>query len=309
MANNILSTGQFNLSDQLAGTIIDKVQTGSVVTQLSGAKPQQFGNVSIIKFTANPRAEFVEEGAQKSPASVGLETVTALPHKAQVTMRFDQEVQFYDESRLNMVLSQLADKGAVALARALDLGVLHGINPSSGAAVASMAASVNKTTMRVARTASASADLESAIGMLMAPADGSDGVLVGGVAASPNFTYSLATEKDKTGHILYPTVSANLNTPSVFNGFPLKGGSTVSAMPEGAGKYGVDAIVGDWSNGIYWGIQEQLPVDVITYGDPDGLGDLKRQNQIALRLEVVYGWYADPTRFAVVDKAAASASE
>ena len=28
---------------------------------------------------------------------------------------------------------------------------------------------------------------------------------------------------------------------------------------------------------------------VIEYGDPDGLGDLQRQNQIAIRAEIVYG--------------------
>jgi hypothetical protein len=31
-------------------------------------------------------------------------------------------------------------------------------------------------------------------------------------------------------------------------------------------------------------------VTKIEYGDPDGQGDLKRQNQFALRAEVVYGW-------------------
>ncbi|MDY5137592.1 phage major capsid protein, partial [Actinotignum sanguinis] len=53
----------------------------------------------------------------------------------------------------------------------------------------------------------------------------------------------------------------------------------------------VRAIVGDFNNGIRWGIQKELPLEVIPYGDPDGAGDLKRKNEVALRLEIVYAWY------------------
>ena len=58
--------------------------------------------------------------------------------------------------------------------------------------------------------------------------------------------------------------------------------------------------------GIRWGVQRDLPLEVITYGDPDGQGDLKRKNQIALRVEIVYGWAVmDLDAFAlVVDKIA-----
>ena len=33
-----------------------------------------------------------------------------------------------------------------------------------------------------------------------------------------------------------------------------------------------------------------IGLELIEYGDPDGGGDLKRNNQIAFRAEVVYGW-------------------
>jgi hypothetical protein len=46
-------------------------------------------------------------------------------------------------------------------------------------------------------------------------------------------------------------------------------------------------------------VQRQIPVTTIEYGDPDGQGDLKRNNQIALRAEVVYGWaFMDLNAFA-----------
>jgi hypothetical protein len=40
---------------------------------------------------------------------------------------------------------------------------------------------------------------------------------------------------------------------------------------------------------------------MIRYGDPDGQGDLKRNNQVAFRAEVVYGWgIADLNAFAKI---------
>jgi hypothetical protein len=51
-------------------------------------------------------------------------------------------------------------------------------------------------------------------------------------------------------------------------------------------------------------VQRQVPIEVIRFGDPDGSGDLKRQNQIALRLEVVYGAaIMDTNAFAVIEDA------
>ena len=76
-------------------------------------------------------------------------------------------------------------------------------------------------------------------------------------------------------------------------------------MPE-AKDTKVRAILGDFQNGIRWGVQRELPIELIRFGDPDGQGDLKRRNQIALRLEIVYGWYAFTERFAIVAEKAGS---
>ena len=58
--------------------------------------------------------------------------------------------------------------------------------------------------------------------------------------------------------------------------------------------------VGDFS-AIQWGLQKELGLETIEWGDPDGQGDLKRNNQVAFRAEVVYGWgIADLDAFAKV---------
>ena len=71
----------------------------------------------------------------------------------------------------------------------------------------------------------------------------------------------------------------------------------MSGVPEIADSK-IRAIVGDWANGLRWGVQRNIPVTLIDRGDPDGQGDLARKNQIALRLEIVYGWYVFIERFA-----------
>jgi hypothetical protein len=66
----------------------------------------------------------------------------------------------------------------------------------------------------------------------------------------------------------------------------------------------VKAILGDFT-AIRWGVQKNVPVELIEFGDPDGSGDLKRANQFALRAEVVYGIaIMDTDAFAVIKDAA-----
>jgi hypothetical protein len=90
-----------------------------------------------------------------------------------------------------------------------------------------------------------------------------------------------------------------------FEGMRAYSSSTVGATPE-ASTTNVKAILGDWSL-LRWGVQKTVPVERILYGDPDGQGDLKRTNQIALRLEIVYGWAVmDLDGFATVKDAVAN---
>ena len=47
--------------------------------------------------------------------------------------------------------------------------------------------------------------------------------------------------------------------------------------------------MGDF-NCFQWGIAREVPLETILYGDPDGNGDLKRTNELAIRAEVVFGF-------------------
>lgn len=302
----VFGTGQAAplMPREIADGMVKKTLSTSTIAKLSAQEPMRFGKTDIITFNDLPRAQFVEENGDKESTSGTFGSVTAAPHKAQVTMRFSQEVQWADDEHQLGVLRTLASAGADALSRALDLGVFHRINPLNGQAITTWTNYINATTKRVELGKGGSdpdADFRAAAGLIVNDLD--TGVQVTGAALDPKFTWALANLMVKDGAGVtstprYPQLGLGADVSS-FMGVPVAVGSTVSGLPEAADTK-VRAIVGDFTGGIRWGIQKELPVELITYGDPDGQGDLKRKNQIALRLEIVYGWYAFVDRFAVV---------
>ena len=302
----VFGTGQAAplMPREIADGMVKKTLSTSTIAKLSAQEPMRFGKTDIITFNDLPRAQFVEENGDKESTSGSFGSVTAAPHKAQVTMRFSQEVQWADDEHQLGVLRTLASAGADALSRALALGVFHRINPLNGQAITTWTNYINATTKRVELGKGGSdpdADFRVAAGLIINDLD--TGVQVTGAALDPKFTWALANLMVKDGAGVtstprYPQLGLGADVSS-FMGVPVAVGSTVSGLPEAADTK-VRAIVGDFTGGIRWGIQKELPVELITYGDPDGQGDLKRKNQIALRLEIVYGWYAFVDRFAVV---------
>ena len=276
--------------------MVKETQSTSTVAKLSGRTPQRFGESDIIIFNDFPKAEFVDEGAEKSSTTGGFSSVTAKPRKAQVTMRFNEEVQWADEDYQLGILTELAGAGQVALSRALDLGLYHRINPLSGTVVSGWDNYLTSTTNIVdAGTGDADAQLRSAVGLLMQQ-DHSWGA--NGLALDPRFSWALSELTTADGTQRYPSLGFGANVEA-FMGVNAAQGNTVSGTPE-ATDTGVRAIVGDFQSGIRWGVQREIPAEIIRYGNPDGEGDLKRHNQIALRLEIVFGWYVFADRFAVV---------
>jgi HK97 family phage major capsid protein len=301
----VLATTNITLPKTIASGLFSKATTGSAVAALSGAEPQQFGEVTHMTLTGRPKAEYVGEGADKASTNATFGTKVVTPHKVQVTQRFNEEVLWADEDYQLGILDTLANEGGTALARALDLGVFHGINPLTGSAVASIvvgdriATTTNSVEITTATLTTPDIVLEQAAGLIIA-----DGYVPNGIAFDPTYAWTIATARYSDGRKKYPEVGFGANV-TAFEGLQAYSSSTVSATPEAANT-NIKAIVGDWSL-LRWGVQRRIPVELIRFGDPDGQGDLKRKNQIALRLEVVYGWgVMDLDGFATVKDAVAN---
>jgi len=296
----VLGTSNITLPVNQSNRLFSKAATGSAIAVLSEAQPQSFGTITRPTLTGRPRAEYVGEGAQKSHTTPTFGTKTVTPHKVQVTMRFNEEVQWADEDYQLGILDTLADEAGTALARALDLGAFHGINPLTGAVIAGIAAgdriatTTNAVELTTATLTTPDIVMEQAAGLVIA-----DGYQPNGIAFDPTYAWTIATARYADGRKKYPELGFGINVSS-FEGLRAAASSTVSGLPEAAANTNVKAIVGDWS-AFEWGVQRRVPVRLLTAGDPDGQGDLARNNQIALRAEIVYGWgVMDLDAFSVV---------
>jgi hypothetical protein len=291
-----LATGTFSLPKHMVSGVWQRAQGQSVLAKLSSAEPQEFGDQQYMTLTSPPRGEVVGEGAQKAESTAVFAPVTAIPRKVHVTQRFNQEVMWADESRQLGVLQTMRDLSGVALGRALDLIAIHGINPRTGTLIAGSPAKILDTTNVVELTPTTilkpDQAIEAAVQLVL-----DDSIAPDGIALDNSFSFKLATQRGvTTDQKLYPELGFGTNT-STFAGLNAAVSDTVRGGPEAVtpatGAYvstnpNVKAVVGDFS-AFRWGVQVNIPLELIEYGDPDGLGDLKRQNQIAIRSEVVYG--------------------
>lgn len=110
--------------------------------------------------------------------------------------------------------------------------------------------------------------------------------------------------RGSNGNQLYPELGLGFNVDS-FQGLNAKASDTVSLraeVPGTAEANRVKFIMGDYT-AFEWGVARYLPLETIEFGDPDGQGDLKRTNEIAIRAEAAIGFvFFDPSAFAVLQK-------
>lgn len=293
MAILTTNTPGFNVPVQILDPWLKTVSNGSVVSALSPNIPMKFGAGEAFTFGTD-EAEYVGEGQNKGDSEFTSTTQTVEPFKFHKTVRMTEEVQWANEDHQLGIVEQILAEIQPALSRALDYGVIHGINPKTGLPVAAM-------TQRLA----AADSVEAGAGAPYLSIDAADALVLGAgnlpsdIALDPTFAVTFAQLRDSDGRKVYPDVSYT-TAPSLLEGHRSSVSKTVSATGVAATASGIRAIVGDFS-AIRWGIQKQIGLELIRHGDPDGNGDLKRNNQVAFRAEVVYGWgIADLSAFALI---------
>lgn len=290
------ATGSLTIPKQKLAPWLGAIKSGSSVAELSAQTPMTFGEGESWTFSIG-EAEYVAEGAQKGASTITPTTKAIKPFKFHKTLRFNEEVLWADEDRQLEVIDDILDLIQPSLSRALDFGVFHEINPTGGAVVAAMNGGLTDTTNLVEYVAANKpyVSLDAADDLILA-----DGFVPRDIAASPTYAAKFsALRGTNSEQKLYPNFRLGVET-SELDGHRASVSNTVS----GTGVLAVDtkvlAFVGDFS-AIRWGIQKSIGLEVIKYGDPDGGGDLKRNNQVAFRAEVVYGWgIADLSAFAKI---------
>jgi len=281
MATNI--TTQLELPKALVAGMFDKTKGHSTLAKLSGQTPISFAGNEVMTFNLDGEVSIVGEGGAKGPGSAVMEPVTIMPVKFVYQHRVSDEfIKASDEARLPY-LTSFADGFAKKIARGLDIAAFHGVDPATGKAADSVSAKSFDTLVTSTVTYSAAAvddNIDDAVAVIQA-ADGD----INGIALAPAAGSALGKLKASgTGMYLYPEFRFGAN-PASFGGMASDINTTVAF-----GSSTDRAIVGDFQNAFKWGYAANVPMELIEYGDPDGLGDLKRYNQVVLRAEAYVGW-------------------
>ena len=307
MPNNISTAAQAAFPPILVQEMFNAVGGHSSLARLSAARPMPFAGVKEFVFTMDGEAEILGESGQKSPNDALVTPVTITPVKFIYQHRVtDEFLKMSDEARLPH-LRAFADGFARKIARGLDIAAFHGINPKAGTASTVVGTNhfdskVTQTVSYVSGTTAADDALSSAIQAV----NGSDRVVTG-LAFSPLFSGYMADLK-ANGVALYPEFRFG-GFPERFAGYGADVNGTVNKKLSAATTRDL-AIVGDFANAFRWGYAKDVTLEIIEFGDPDGQGDLKRQNQVELRSEAYIGWgILDPASFArITDTVTAGAT-
>lgn len=268
---------------ELVNDIFSKVKGHSALAKLCGSTPIPFAGIDTFVFTMDGEACIVGEGENKPAGDAGVGAVTIKPIKFVYQHRVTDEFLRMTEEKQLPYLAAMADGFSKKIARALDIAAFHGVNPYDGNASATVGANNFDTAVTQTVTYTASTPDEN-IDEAIALIQGADSIATG-IAMAPAFGAALGAMKNGNGMPIYPEYRFGGNPENFGGGLTSDINNTVSF-----GSSDDRAIIGDFANAFKWGYAENIPLEIIQYGDPDGLGDLKRKNQIVLRAEAYIGW-------------------
>ena len=285
MADNSLKQSTL-FKPELVKELISKVQGRSVLAKLSNQTPIPFNGVEQFIFNLEGNAQIVGEGEQKGAGKALLTSKVIKPLKFVYQARITDEFKYASEAKQIEYLSQFADGFAKKIAEAFDIAAIHGLEPKglTNASFKDTNSFDGVITGNVVTYAEDKFDenIESAVQTIVAK-----GGEVTGLALSPVGGQALSKIKVKDV-VQYPEFRFGQN-PDSFYGMKSDINKTLSTT---GGTAETDhAIVGDFQNRFKWGYAENIPMEIIEYGDPDGAGrDLKAYNEILLRAEAFIGW-------------------
>jgi HK97 family phage major capsid protein len=283
---------------ELVTELFSKVKGHSALAKLCGASPMPFAGTDTFIFTMDGEAAIVGEGAQKPAGDAALTSVTIKPIKFVYQHRVTDEFVRLSEEKQIPYLRAYADGFAKKIARGMDIAAMHGVNPATGSASAivgtnSFQGTVTDASHIITYNSSTPDDnIDAAVGAIQT----SDGIVTG-IAMAPAMGAAIGAMKmTDSGAAMYPEFRFGGN-PAAFGALASDINNTVA--------FGTNqklrAIVGDFANAFKWGYAENITLEIIQYGDPDGQGDLKRTNEIVLRSEAYIGWgILDANSFALI---------
>ncbi|MCI7677874.1 MAG: phage major capsid protein [Streptococcus orisratti] len=292
-----LKTGT-HFTPELVTDLISKVQGTSVLAKLSNQVPIPFSGIEQFIFNLEGNAQIVGEGEQKQAGEATLSSKVIKPLKFVYQARISEEFKNASEEKQVAYLQAFNDGFAKVIARSFDIAGIHGLEPKTMTDASFKADNsfdgVITDNVVTFNAGTIDDNIDAAVAQVTAK-----GGEVTGLALSPVAGQALAKIK-VNGVAQYPEFRFGQN-PNSFYGMTSDVNKNLTTV---GGTAKTDhAIVGDFQNRFKWGYAENIPLEIIEYGDPDQTGrDLKAYNEICLRTEVFIGWgILDPDAFARIE--------
>lgn len=284
-----------NFPAEVVNEMFNAVRGHSALAKLSGQKPMPFTGVTQFIFNAEGEAALVDEGTAKPAGNATATPKIIKPVKFVYQQRVSDEfVKSSDEVRLRY-LEGFAEGFGRKIARSFDIAAMHGIEPATKAAASFKATnSFDGMVTNIETYAAATVD-ENIDDAIQSITDGN----VSGIVLSPTAAAALSKIK-ANGVTQYPEFRFGQN-PDAFYGMVSDVNSTLEVQGTGVSEKD-HVLVGDFDGAFRWGYADDIRLEVIEYGDPDGAGhDLKQYNEVLLRTEAYIGWgILDANAFALV---------
>lgn len=290
---------------EITKEIFSAFKEDSVLAQLIPSVPIPYVGKTEWIMSLDGEASVVDEGAAKPAGSGLVEPHIIKPFKVVYQMRItDEFLKMADEQRLPH-MEAFEDGFAKKLKRAFELVAFHGIDPASGEKLSTWNScfdgSLIDTYLQVTDGKIDEA-LKKAISRVGSTYD------VNGIIFTSAGAEMMGEITKNSGDARYPQF--DFAFPAEFAGAKCVKSNTleyeytvndpeIPDTPTPVERKDL-ALVGDFG-AMRWGYAQDVTFDIITTGDPDGQGDLKRYNQIVLRAEAYVGYgILDPQAFALV---------
>lgn len=272
--------------------IFDNAQEQSLILSVANTMPLSYGQTNIPVVVQRPEAGPVGEAETKPQSEYRYEMRVVTPRKFATIVTVSEE---FMEADIAGLYSQIQGDLSFAIARAVDLAVIHGRATTTGAELSGIDGQfLNSTTNRVTLGTA----LPDEGGMAKDVGDGYEMVINDGYdftafLADPRFRAKAVNAYDSFGRPLFQAAGPDLSdSTSTLMGLPVRYGRGVSGQIGANPDTLVRALGGDWSQ-LRVGIVRDLRLDVtnqaaVTLGGK--LVSLFENNLVALRAEIIFGW-------------------
>ncbi|QCW22013.1 major capsid protein [Gordonia phage Yakult] len=273
------------LPKSVASDIWKKATAESIIPSLSKSHPVILGDNIIPVLTKRPAASVIGELENKKDSDLEVGAVNFKTIKAIVGLEFSMETVLMNPVG---ILDMIGEEMGSALARQVDLAVIHKRQASTGTTLTSGVDAISDTDNRVELDGAAGFDPDPLLWEGYQKVVDTNGQNFTGFAVDPRLTFVLANARDDNGRRLNPDINMGQQVTS-YSGQPMVNSKLVGGDVDASTDTRIRAIGGDW-DALRFGYAHQIGLRKIEYGDPFGNGDLQRRNAVAYLMEVIFGW-------------------